>query len=139
MDDGHLMMDIPFRNDPEQMPHSERWLNPGSNLLPESSKSKTFYAKKKHVDGMTELIENGYAERVVDSQSESKGLWYLPHHNVVNPHKPDKFRIVFDCAAEAGGVSLNKTVLQGPDNLNQLLDVVLMRFRESTAGNSSSV
>ena len=41
--------------------------------------------------------------------------WYLPHHNVVNENKPEKLRIVFDCAVTFGGTSLNKEVLQGPD------------------------
>ena len=48
---------------------------------------------------------------------------------MTNANKPDKLRIVFDCAAEYAGTSLNKEVLQGPDLTNRLLGV-LMRFRE---------
>ena len=54
--------------------------------------------------------------------------WYLPHHNVVNPKKPDKVRVVFDCAAKFNGESLNNNVLQGPDLTNSLVGV-LCRFR----------
>ena len=48
----------------------------------------------------------------------------------MNPKKPEKFRIVFDCAAEFNGTSLNKEVLKGPDFMNKLLGV-LLRFREN--------
>ena len=54
-------------------------------------------------------------------------VWYLPHHPVVNPNK-EKPRIVFDCAAQHRGVSLNSRVLQGPDLTNKLVGV-LTRFR----------
>jgi len=56
-------------------------------------------------------------------------VWYLPHHAVINPKKPDKVRVVFDCAANFGGTLLNDKVLQGPDITNQLIGV-LLRFRE---------
>ena len=46
---------------------------------------------------------------------------YLPHHSVVHPQKPDKVRVVFDCAASYRGTSLNAQVLQGPDLTNKLL------------------
>jgi len=48
---------------------------------------------------------------------------------VVNPNKSEKFRVVFDCAANYGRTSLNDRILQGPDMTNTLLNV-LLRFRE---------
>jgi len=50
-------------------------------------------------------------------------VWYLPHHPVLNPKKPEKCRIVFDCAAKYGGSSLNDHVHQGPDLTNGLVGV----------------
>ena len=80
--------------------------------------------------GIEELIAKGYAEPVEENQrNNSSQIWYLPHHNVINPNKPDKLRIVFDCAAEYAGMSLNKKVLQGPDITNKLIGV-LLRFRQ---------
>ncbi|XP_038049672.1 uncharacterized protein LOC119723185 [Patiria miniata] len=77
------------------------------------------------------LLDKGYAERVLSSDIDASpgGTWYLPHHNVVNPNKPEKLRIVFDCAAEYAGTSLNKNVMQGLDMTNKLIGV-LVRFRE---------
>ena len=47
----------------------------------------------------------------------------------MNPNKPDKLRVVFDCAAQYNGVSLNSQLLQGPVLTNNLMGV-LIRFRE---------
>jgi len=60
-------------------------------------------------------------------------VWYLPHHPVLNPKKPEKCRIVFDCAAKYGGSSLNDHVHQGPDLTNELVGV-LLRFRQEAVG-----
>jgi len=47
----------------------------------------------------------------------------------MNPNKPQKLRIVYDCAAKFEGTSLNNKVLQVPD-LTIKLTGVIMRFRE---------
>ena len=59
----------------------------------------------------------------------SKPLWYLPHHAVFHPCKPDKLRVVFDCAARFKGTSLNDQLLHDPDLTNSLFGV-LQRFRQ---------
>jgi hypothetical protein len=40
-------------------------------------------------------------------------VWYLPHFYFVNPNKPTKIRVVFDCGALYRGVSLNHYLLRG--------------------------
>ena len=51
-----------------------------------------------------EMINLGHAKEVKDTTplKEEERFWYIPHHYVANP----KFRMVFDCAASVGGVSL---------------------------------
>ena len=79
---------------------------------------------------MKHMIDQGYAEPVPpDSlQRDDGNVWYLPHHGVVHARKPGKVRVVFDCAARYKGVCLNDLLLQGPNQTNSLMDV-LMRFR----------
>ena len=55
--------------------------------------------------------------------------WYLPHHPVVNPHKPGKVRRVLNVAAKFQGHSLNNSLLTGPDLLQSLIHI-LIRFRQ---------
>ena len=63
--------------------------------------------------------------------SETGSAWYLPHHSVVHPQKPEKARMVFDWAAKFEGTSLNDQLMRGPDLTNSLV-CVLTRFREET-------
>ena len=54
---------------------------------------------------------------------------YVPHHPVLNLHKPDKVRRVCNAARKFRGYSLNDTLLAGRDLLASLMDI-LSRFRE---------
>ena len=90
--------------------------------------SKDESLHKKYAGVMQDYIEKGFAERVRDDGKRNACTWFLPHHPVMNPRKPDKIRVVFDCAARFMGVSLNDKLLQGPDLLSRLSGV-LTRFR----------
>jgi hypothetical protein len=72
-------------------------------------------------------MNKGYVSEVAEPNLESR--WFLPHHLGLNPNKPGKVRVVFDCAAQLQGKSLNQALLSGPDNTNDLKGV-LMRFRK---------
>ena len=83
---------------------------------------------------MTDLLDKGYAKKVPENLRDRNDgkVWYLPHHSVVHPQKPDEVQVVFDCAASYRGTSLNAQVLQGPDLTNKMVGVFL-RFREEPA------
>ena len=77
------------------------------------------------------LLAKGYARKVppVQASPDEGKAWYVPHHGVYHPHKPDKIRVVFDCSANFKGLSLNSMLHKGPDLTNSLVGV-LTRFRE---------
>ena len=128
--DGHYQMDIPVKsklpNLPDNRVVAEKRLK---SLTSRFLRDPELHTKYK--GGIQELLDKGYAEKVPKQEigAAPGQTWYLPHHNVVNESKPEKLRIVFDCAVTFGGTSLNKEVLQGPDFTNNLVGA-LLRFRE---------
>ena len=71
-------------------------------------------------------------------ESSSEREWYLPHHPVINPNKPGKVRKVLNGAAKFHGESLNKSLLTGPDLLQNLI-YVLLRFRQHPFAVSANI
>ena len=134
MVDGHFQVSLPWRHDPPFLPNNRivaerRGFTVKKRLL----KDEALFEKYKTT--MTDYIENSHAEKVPKEELEVKDrtVWYLPHHPVTHPLKPDKVRVVYDCAAKFGQTSLNHQLLQGPDQTNQLVGV-LSRFRQETVG-----
>ena len=92
---------------------------------------------KNYKDTMQKSIKNGYERKLSNEETDktSQRTWYLPHHPIFNKYKPNKIRIAFDVAAEHGVMSLNKTLLTGPDLLNNL-NGILLQFRNHKVNNS---
>ena len=128
-----ICMRIPFAREPVQLPNNrEVAVRRLQGLTRRFNRNPDLLSKYK--EEMNNLVVKGYAEEVTPEMDGREGkIWYLPHHNVVNNNKPEKFRIVYDCAAKHMGVSLNQVCLQGPDYMNNLLGV-LLRFREGAFG-----
>ena len=76
-------------------------------------------------------LQQGFAQQVPHEHlnNHTGPTWCLPHHAVTNPHKPDKVKVVFDCAAKYKDTSLNDNLIRGPDFMNSLIGV-LMRIRK---------
>ncbi len=80
---------------------------------------------------VNQYINQGFAVKLTREEMKSDSLqkkWYLPHHPVIHPQK-QKVRVVFDCAANYRGTSLNDQLLQGPNQTNSIVGV-LSRFRQ---------
>ena len=77
---------------------------------------------------IADMIVKAYA-RKTDNSDKSGNTWYIPHHGVVYPAKPEEAHVVFDCSTEYKVTSLNNQSISGPDLTNQLAGV-LTRFRE---------
>ena len=87
-------------------------------------KKPSFY--NGYVQFVSKMLDNNYAEKATNC--EESNVWFIPHHGIYHPLKPEKIRVVFNCSARFRGFSLNDNLLQGPDLTNSLLEV-LCRFR----------
>ena len=135
--DGHYEMPLPLKEPRLDLPNNREIAVRRLNQLKRRFKSDDKY-RNDYVTFMGNLLKNGYAETVPPEdrstqtstpENPERSNWYIPHHGVYHPKKPNKIRVVFDCSAEFKGEMLNKHLLQGPDLTNNLVGV-LCRFRQ---------
>ena len=136
---GHYEISLPWKDDNPCLPNNRSLAELRLVGLKKRFKADP-ESLKKYSNFMSELLEKGYAERVPEENTtRDDGLvWYLPHHSVFNPRKPEKTRVVFDCSAKYHGISLNDKLLQGPDLTNNLIGV-LTRFRQEPIAMTSDI
>ena len=118
---GHYVLPIPFKNPFFKLPDNQQMAEKRlSSFRRKLAKNQDLH--QKYIDGMSDLLEQGYAVPVPeqDIHRSDDEVWYLPHHPVINSNE-EKIQIVFDCAAEYRGISLNSRVRQGPDLTNKLV------------------
>lgn len=123
---GHYEMPLPFKerpNMPDNRQEAEVRLNQLKRKLERDERYRADY-----VNYMDDIIKRGDAEEVKDEGLPGE-TWYIPHHGIYHPKKPEKLRVVFDCSAKHKGNSLNEKLLSGPDMLNNMTGV-LVRFRQ---------
>ena len=130
--DGHYQLAIPWRDIQPCLPNNKSVAEHRLKHL-KRKLSRDVGLCEKYTKFIDDLMVKDHARKVPQDQiSRNDGaVWYLPHHNVINPKKPEKVRVVFDCAATYRGKSLNDNVLQGPDFTNSLVGV-LLRFRQES-------
>ena len=131
---GHFQVALPWRHDPPYLPNNKVMAERRALLL-RRRLMKDEDLLEKYRTTMNDYIEKGHAEMVPEEELNlrNRPVWFLPHHPVTHPLKPDKVRVVYDCAAKFGQTSLNQQLLQGPDQTNQLVGV-LSRFRQNSVG-----
>ena len=126
---GHYVVPLPWKGAPEELGNNRSYAVKRLDSL-----RKRFLAQPELAKRYNEIIVNhlvkGYITKLDAEEINDRNSWYIPHHPVLNPHKPGKLRIVFDCAARFGSKSLNDFLHQGPDTINSLVGV-LLRFRKS--------
>lgn len=127
---GNFEMPLPFKgNRPPTLPNNKRLATVRLQSLKKKLKADQQYHNQ-YKTFMEEMISKGDAEPV-PLTPEREIEWFLPHHGVYHPRKPNKLRVVFDCSAKFHGISLNDTLLTGPDLINSLVGV-LCRFRKES-------
>ena len=110
--EGHYQLPLPFRNDAVNMPNNRQQAIKRAMWIKHKFKDSKYH--EDYVDFMNKIITQRYAVKVPESQldAEEGKVWYLAHHGVYHPRKPEKIRVVFDCSSEYRGTSLNRELLQ---------------------------
>ena len=129
-EEGYVTMPLPLKQKPGKNNSKVMALN-RFKLLQKKLSDKRF--SDHYHEFMNDIITQGDAEIVPDESDNLDNVWYIPHFGVYHPKKPDKIRVVFDGSAKVGGMCLNDCLLQGPDQMNSLLGI-LMRFRKELVG-----
>ena len=117
--DGHYEVGLPWRQEFPYLPNNRSLAEQRLKML-----KRRFVADNelflKYRDTVQDYISKGHATEVPEEEIkvESKPLWYLPHHPVFNPNKPNKTRVVFDCSAKFRGTSLNDQLLSNHPHRN---------------------
>ena len=122
--DKQYQLPLPFRHENVKMPDNRQQAVQRAMPVRKCFKDQQFYDD--YVKFTKNIIEKGYAKEValLCLKTEEGKVWYLPHHGIYHPKKPDKIRVVFDCSCEYKGRSLNKELLQVPDMTNSLVGVL---------------
>ena len=128
--DNKFEICLPFKDSLVSFPDNRNQVH--TRLLASKKKlqeNNEFY--NEYCNFMNLMLENNFAEKVPDEEiiTEPGKSWYLFHFGVYHKRK-NKLRIVFDASLKYNGISLNNSLLQGPDLTNSLLGV-LLRFREN--------
>ncbi len=124
--EGHVEMPLPFKERP-QLPNNKQLAIVRLKHLKRKLEKNPKY-REDYVRFMVSVFRDGDAEEA-EVTSKEGNAWYIPHHGVYHPRKPEKIRVVFDCSAKFETTSLNNHLLTGPDLTNALTGV-LCRFRE---------
>ena len=107
MVDGHYQVALAWRTDPPYLPNNRSMVECQAALLRKHLlRDQDLFSK--YNTTMNEYIKQGHAERVPADELRpvDRPLSYLPHHPVMHPLKPEKVRVVFDCAAQFAQTSL---------------------------------
>ena len=136
---NHYEVGLPWRCDPPRLENNRQMAMTRLHSL-QRQFHRNPALKIRYTQEIQGYIDKGYAEEVHMNPhlAPNDTRWYLPHHAVIHPKKPDKVRVVFDCSASYKGRSLNQELLQGPDFMNDLAGV-LMRFREHPVALSADI
>ena len=88
--------------------------------------------KKLYQDSIKVGVEKGFVRILKQEELEATKIerqWYVPHHPVENPNKPEKLRRVCNAASKFRGISLSDNLSTVPDLLQNLIGIIY-RFRE---------
>ena len=115
---NHFQTPLPLRNSITKLPNNRKTVERRVQYLKKRlEKDSKFFCYYKEF--MEEIISKEYA-KISKSIRTNGRVWYLPHHGVYHPAKPNKIRFSFDCSAEYVGRSIKQYLMAGHDLANQI-------------------
>ena len=126
---GKFCVGIPWKVNPEEALQNNRSMAESRLRMLRRKFDLNPKLKEDYTKTVEAYISDKQAMLGEDEDVNTAHQWFLPHHAVFKRSNPEKCRVVFDCAAQFKGVSLNDVILQGPNFLNNLSGV-LIRFRK---------
>ena len=96
MADGHYQVALLWRMDPSYLPNNRSMVELRAALLRKRLlRDQDLFSK--YNASMNEYIEKGHADSVPTNELNPEDLpvWYLPHHPVTHPLKPEKVWVFF--------------------------------------------
>ena len=127
--DGKFCIGIPWKVNPEEALQNNRSMAESRLRMLKRKFENNLKLAQDYTSTVEAYIADKQAMLVEEEKLHEPYQWFLPHHSVFKKSNPEKCRVVFDCAAQFKGVSLNDVILQGPNFLNNLSGV-LVRFRK---------
>ena len=91
-DDGHYELPLPLRDETIQLPNNKELALNRLKKLKGRLRSNNKYCKD-YEAFMREIMEK-------ELSLENRQIWYIPHHGVYHPKKPDTITVVFDAYLE---------------------------------------
>ena len=118
--EGHVQLPLLWCDEIVTLPDNRKVIkNRLSFLKRRLLKNPELYYR--YIESIESYTKKGYAQPISpDEERHSELSWYLSHQSVVNPKKPGKLRIDYDCCAQGKGTSLNMSLMRGPDLMNSL-------------------
>ncbi|XP_076849002.1 uncharacterized protein LOC143497110 [Brachyhypopomus gauderio] len=134
--ENHWVAPLPFRSPRHPLPNNKEQALKRLRTLQHTLEKKP--TMRDHFFAfMQKMFDSDQAEPA-PTLKQGEECWYLPIFGVYHPQKPGQIRVVFDSSAQHNGISLNDTLLSGPDLNNSLLGV-LLRFRRDQVALSADV
>ena len=137
-DEGNITLPLPFKDEDVKFPDNRQAiLNRSKNTLNRIKRDND--KLEKCIIAMQDHIDAKHVEAIpkTEQANPDADVWYIPAFPISHAKK-DKLRLVFDSSATFQGISLNGTLLPGPD-FNNRLRSVLLRFRMEEVGISADI